>query len=71
MIIKNKVLETLQALQLTICAIAFISLLFFNYKRWEITVLLFAPLALCFIFEFFKDESIEAAYEKYVEEDEE
>ena len=53
---KNKILETLQALQLTICAIAFISLIFLDYKIWEIEVLLFAPLALFFIFEFFKDE---------------
>jgi hypothetical protein len=63
----KKLINAFEMLQLVICGLSILSLLFLDYRKWEVGVLILAPIAIVNIIEFFKgeeDDDIDTVDEK-------
>ena len=63
----KKVLYVFEMIQLIICGLSILSLLFLDYRKWEVGVLILAPIVVVNIIEFFKgeeDDDIDTVDEK-------
>lgn len=64
---RNKMIERAQAVLLSIPCIMFASLLFIDYRMWEVTALFFIPFIGIFVLEQFKDKEAQKAYDEYAD----
>ena len=64
---RNKMIERAQAVLLSIPCIVLVSLLFIDYRMWEVSALFFIPFIAIFILEQFKDKEAQKAYDEYAD----